>query len=181
MLKSSLTIWWGAATFAIEVIGLALPTQIISFNKIWLLPLLFIVSLSLFIGVTVLYKGWNLYSKAYEGINVAQIIKIENEQVFLLKGLRNICLGSILEIRRVIEGVNIPIGFIELTNQNDNGMVQAKPIWIMPGHLRDIETHSLSAESLLVSQNLSKDMFQRWLNESTETRVNDLIKRGTKS
>ena len=147
-------------------------------NKIWLIPLLFIVSLSLFIGVTVLLKGWTIYSRAYEGINVSHIVKVENEQVFLLKGLRNKSIGTVFEVRRITEGVDIPIGFIEITHLKDNGVVQAKPLWIMPGHLRDIETHALSAQSLSVSQTLSKETFRRWINEEAEMKVKNLMRRG---
>lgn len=98
--------------------------------------------------------------------------------MFLLKGLRNVNIGSVLEVRRVREGIDIPIGFIEVTLARNDGVVQAKPLWIMPGHLRDIETHELPAQSLAISQMLNRETFRRWINESAEMKVKDLMRRG---
>lgn len=178
ILSSSITAWWALVTAVIEMVGFGLPSDTIVLSKWCFLVLILIVSFSMLTGFLVLWKGWPLYSKTCERIVVAQIVRVGGEQVFLLEGIGSFRQGSMFEVYRTTEDVDVSIGLIEAALQQDDGTVQAKPVWIKPGHLRDIETGALSVRNLKAHQNLSKDTLSRWVNERAEALVQDLLRRG---
>jgi hypothetical protein len=178
MLKTPLATWWGAATFAMEVMGFLIAGPVISLSRLWLLPTVFLVSFSLFVGVLVLCKGWFLYSGLFETIRVKQVICVEGEQIFLLEGLHRFHLGSLFELHRIRESVELPIGLIAATRENEDGTIQARPVWIMPGHMRDIESNQVSAQNLTVHNTLTRDALDKWIDGEAEARVRGLIRRG---
>ena len=178
MLRSPVSIWWACATFALEAMGFLIVSPSITISRLWLVPILFIISFSLFVGLLVLYKGWSLYSDTFEKISVTQVVRVENEQVFLLHCHRNIETGSILELHRKIESVELPIGLIMVTSQNEEGIIQATAVWIMAGHLREMELNQLSTENLTIKSIPSKDILSRWIDGEAENRVQELLKRG---
>jgi hypothetical protein len=179
LLKSPITIWWAAATFSVEVLSFVIVGNTITIAREWLVIMVFIVSFSLFVGLLVLYKGWAIYSQAYDQISVSEITQADYEQVFVLESWRDLPVGSILEVHRTRESVEITIGFIETTLQRADGKIQAKPIWIMPVHLRDIKARSLSVQNITVCRTLSNAALSRWVDGLVETKVQDLIRRGT--
>lgn len=170
-------IWWGIVTSIIEVMGFVLVSDDVTLSKLWLLILIFIVSFSLFISVLVLLKGWEIYSRSNR-FRVSRIIRVDNEQVFELEGFALLNVGTILEIFRTIEKIETSIGFIEVVHQREDGMMQARPVWVLPGHLRDIETHNLTPESLKVTQVLSKETISNWVEFQANQMLNELIRRG---
>jgi len=180
ILSSPITAWWAVATGVIEMLGFGLVSDTILLSKWWLLLAVLIVSFSLLMGFLVLYKAWPLYSKTYDRITVSQIVRVGDEQVFVLEGLHGFKIGSMFEVYRTTEGVEISIGFIQVTHQREDGIIQAKPVWIMPGHLRDIERGGLSVQNLTVYQTLSRDTLSRWVDDRAETEVQTLIRRGTR-
>lgn len=179
ILISPITAWWAVVTGVVEMLGFGLASDIIVVSKWWLLLIVLIVSFSLLIGFLVLYRAWPLYAKTYDRITISQIVRVDDEQVFLLEGLRSFKIGSLFEVYRTREDVEVSIGFIQATHQREDGIMQAKPVWIMPGHLRDIETGALSVQNLTVYQTLSKDTLSRWVDDRAEMKVQDLMKRGT--
>jgi hypothetical protein len=179
ILASSITVWWAVATGVIEMLGFGLVSDTIVLSKWWFLLAVLVVSFSLLMGFLVLYKAWPLYSKTYDRITISQIVRVDDEQVFLLEGLHGFKIGSMFEVYRKTKGVEISIGFIQVTHQREDGIIQAKPVWIVPGHLRDIETGGLSVQNLTVCQTVSRDTVSKWVKDKAEIEVQDLIRRGT--
>jgi hypothetical protein len=175
ILKSPITTWWGAVTFLIEVLSFIMANDSIALSKLWILVLIFIVSFSLFVGVLVLIKGWEIYSRSGR-FRISRMVRVDNVQVFELEGSVN--LSTILEIYRTIEQMETSIGFIEVVHHREDGKMQAIPVWILPGHLRDIEAHNLAPESLKVSQVLGKETIQRWVNAQADQMLDELLRRG---
>jgi len=180
ILSSPIAVWWAVATAVIEMVGFGLASDTIVLSKWWLLILVLIMSFSLLIGLLVLWKAWPLYSKTYERIAISQIVRIDEEQVFLLEGLSSFRQGAMFEVYRTMEDVDVSIGLVQATHQRENSVVQAKPVWIKPGHLRDIETGALSVRNLRAYQTLSSDTLSRWVDDKADAMVQDLIGRGTK-
>jgi len=179
MFISPVTTWWGAITFGLEVMAFLLLGQTVTLNRIGILVLLFGVSFSLFVGLMVVYRGWSVFTKAYENIRITQIVRIENEQYFILDCPHSFKIGTMFEVYRKKETVEIPIGFIEITHERADGVIQAKPMWVFPIHLRDIERHELSLESLVIYPTLSSSTLSRWIDVQTEMKVQELLRRGT--
>lgn len=111
-------------------------------------------------------------------VAVSQIVRVDDERVFLLEGLRSFKQGSMFEVYRTTDDVDVSIGLVQATFQQENGTVQAKPVWIKPGHLRDIETGALSVRNLRAYQTLNNDTLSRWIDDRAEVLVQDLLRRG---
>jgi hypothetical protein len=178
ILSSPISVWWGVATAVIEMVSFGLVSDTIALSKWWLLIVILIVSFSTLIGFLVVWKAWPLYSRTYERIAISQIVHVDDEHVFLLEGLRSFKQGSMFEVYRTTEDVDVSIGLVQATFQQENGTVQAKPVWIKPGHLRDIETGALSVRNLRAYQTLNNDTLSRWIDDRAEALVQDLLRRG---
>lgn len=114
MLKSPLSVWWAGATFAAEMLVSLLPSGVVQLPKVGLAVVVFLVSLCVFVSSIVLYKGWVLYSQAYDTVNILEITRADNEHVFIMESRSNLEVGSVLEVHRTRESVEVPIGFIEI-------------------------------------------------------------------
>lgn len=177
-LSSPIAVWWAVATGVIELVSFGLVAEVFVLSKWWLLILILVVSFSVMIALLVLWRGWPLYSKTFERVSVSEIVRIEGKQVFLLGGIRHFRRGSIFEVYRTLEDVDVSIGFVRTMHQREDGRVQAEPVWIRPGHLRDIETGALSKGNLRAYQTVSGDTLKRWIDDEAEARVQSLIRRG---
>lgn len=175
---SPLTNWWALFTGIVEIIAFIWLGNSITLDRITVFISLFFASLCLLGGLLVILKGWGIYSKAFERIHITQIIRIENEQFFLLKCPRNYQTGIMFEVFRKMETVEVPIGFIETVHYRDDGIIQAKPLWIRPVHQGDIERGQLSVDSLVVYPHFSSSSLPQWIDEQADKKVTELIKRG---
>jgi len=179
MLRSSVASWWGVATGLVGIISFTLLSEEVSINRLWLTGIILAISFFIFIAVSVLIRSWSLYFNSNTAI-IKQIVRADNEHIFLLEGLENSKIGILLEVYRVRESVEVPIGLIEVSHQREDGLVQAKPVWIMPVHLRDIETRELSHQSLVAYQTLSRGTLSKWIDMNAEKKLQFLMKKGTK-
>lgn len=181
MLKSPLAVWWACATFAAEMLVSLLPAGIIQLPRVWLAIAVFFVSLCVFASVVVLYKGWVLYSRTQNAVSILEITRSDNEHVFILESGSSPEVGSVLEVHRIRESAEVPIGLIEVTLCREDGKTQARPVWIGPGHLREIETRELSARSLIVHRTPHSETLSKWINEQADQKIQDLIRRGAQA
>jgi len=179
ILISPISSWWAIFTGVLEIIAFFWPGNTNILSRISVFFLLFFASLCLMGGFLVIIKGWEIYSKAFERIHVTQIVRIENDQYFLLKCPRKYQVGSMFEVFRKMESVEVPIGFIETIHHRDDGIIQARPLWIRSVHLRDIEKSHLSVDSLVVYPYFSSSSLPQWIDEQADRKVNELMKRGT--
>lgn len=180
ILKSPVATWWGLATAFVGIIGFILTGPNIQINRLWILVIIFTISFSLFVGFQVFFKGWKLYASYNKKIEIIEIVRADGEHIFLLDCPSFHKVGSFLEIYRVKELIEIPIGFIETFHQKEDGLVQAKPVWIMPIHLRDLESRELSVDSLRAYPSMTKATLTRWVNAEAESKIQDLFRKGTK-
>ncbi len=64
------------------------------------------------------------------------------------------------------------------TYKKENGVIQASPIWIKPIFMGDIESGQLSVENLLVQRTIRRDTLLKWVDDQSERKVEELIRRG---
>jgi hypothetical protein len=178
MLRTPVSTWWVVATGLISVISFSVLSPTVSVSRTWLTIIIFSCSLCLLIGLSVLFKGWPLW-RTSGAARIKEIVRTEGEHVFVLEELNNSKVGLVLEVYRIREAIEIPIGLLEITHEREDGLVQAKPLWLMPGHLREIETRELSPESLLAYPAASRNTLERWIGQQAEIRIQDIMKRGT--
>lgn len=177
MLKTPLTAWWAVATGLVGIVSFAVLSPTVSIGRVWLIVIIFACSLCLFIGVSVLFKGWLLW-RTSGAARIKEIVRADGEQVFVLEQAGNSKLGVVLEVFRIREAVEIPIGLLEITHEREDGFLQAKALWLMPIHLRDIEKRQLSPESLLAYPVTSRNTLERYIEQQAEIRIQDVMKRG---
>lgn len=180
ILKSPLSAWWAIATGLIGVLSFNLLSPTYPINRLWITTVILVTSFLLFIAITVILKAWPLYLQNNKPL-ISQIVKVDNECIFLLAGLNELGIGTLLEVYRKHEFVEISIGFIEITHQTSEGLYQAKPVWIMPVHLRDIESRELSHESLSVYTTLTTKTLTGWINRRCDNIIQSLLKKGKSS
>lgn len=176
---SPITSWWAILTGIVEIIAFIWLKETVVLNRIAIFALMFFASFFIMGGLLVILKGWEIYSKAFERVQIIEIVRINNDQYFLLKSPRNVQNGLLFEVFRKMESVEVPIGFIETTHCRDDGVIQAKPLWIRPIHLRDIERGQLSVENLVIYPFFSTSSLPQWIDEQADKKINELIKRGT--
>jgi hypothetical protein len=178
MLITPISGWWALITGAISLIAWVItPSDTISVSKVLFLIIIVIVSFIVWVGFSVALNGWKLYSER-NNVYITQTVEYENERVFLLKGMQNVRPGSVLEVYRKIEALEVAIGLIEVFHEKENREVQARPIWIMPVHLQAIKEGKLSVDNLIVQCTLSKNTLLRWVDEQAERKLQDALKRG---
>lgn len=178
MLRSPLTIWWALATFTIQIALLAVQGPILVLPKLLLIPLIFIVSLPLLLAVLLLWKGWLLYSEAAQEITIHELIQGQEGHTFVLETAQDLPVGAILEVFRMMEGVEVAIGFLETTHVRDDGRVQAKPLWFGPGHVRDLRRGVVPQSSLSVRSGIQAATLKRSMDMQIEKEVRSLMRRG---
>jgi len=177
MLKTPVTTWWAVATGMVGIIGFVLLAPTVSIGRVYLIVIIFICSLCLFIGISVLFKGWSLW-RISGAARIKEIVRADGEQVFVIEETGNSKVGGVLEIFRIREAIEIPIGLLEITHEREDGFFQAKALWLMPIHLRDIEKRELSPESLLAYPVTSRNTLERYIEQQAEIRIQDVMKRG---
>ena len=177
MLKTPLSIWWAAATGVVGIVSFAFLSPTVSISRVLLIIIIFGCSLCLFIGLSVLLKGWLLW-RTSGAARIKEIVRVDGEQVFVLEQTSNSKVGIVLEVFRVREAVEISIGLLEITHEREDGFFQAKALWIMPIHLRDIEKRELSPESLLAYPVTSRNTLERYIEQQAEIKIQNVMKRG---
>lgn len=177
MLKTPVTAWWAVATGLVGIVSFAVLSPTVSIDRVWLIIIIFVCSLCLFVGVSVLFKGWPLW-RTSGAARIKEIVRADGEHVFVLEQAGNSKVGFVLEVFRVREAVEIPIGLLEITHEREDGFLQAKALWLMPIHLRDIEKRELSPESLLAYPITSRNTLERYIEQKAEMRIQDVMKRG---
>lgn len=178
MFSSPIASWWALVTGGISIIAwVFIPGDLVSINKFLFLGIFVLTSFVLFIGASVVYKAWPLFSERGD-IRVTQIVSHENDRVFILKCSQTLKLGYVFEVYRKQESLEVPIGFIEVTHEKENGEVQANPIWIKPIHMGDIQQNNVSVENLIIHRTLSRNTLLKWIDDQAELKVQQALRRG---
>lgn len=92
---------------------------------------------------------------------ISKVYDYGGEHVFLLEGNIGAAQGTVIELKRFYAGVEVAIALVEIMEKNSKGQYQARPIWISPGHLRDLKMgqfvySEIEAEPLVKLRTLKK-------------------------
>jgi hypothetical protein len=153
--------WWTLITGAASILsfvvappnGVTLPRSMISLLVLVLFALVFLT-------LSVLYQGWELFEARFVALEVIAIQKCQDyggEYLILLRGQLPASKGTLIEIRRPIGQVEAPFAIVELFDKNAQGYYQAKPIWVAPGHLRDFAAGRFVATELIADTYVDAD------------------------
>jgi hypothetical protein len=116
------------------------------------LVLTLFTSLLLFLALSVLAQGWDLFINRYTTLEVRNIQKSKDfggDLVFILSGHLPLGIGTVVDIHRRLGDLEVPFALVEVVSQNDKGHYQATPFTIVPAHLRDYNAGRFTVSDLI--------------------------------
>ena len=117
-----------------------------------------------FLLLSVLWQGWRLYQEALSHIGLVGIptsSAYDGEHVVLLTCGTPLPAGTLLELQRTDNGVEVPIALVEVRGVNSKAQLQAHPVWFGPGHLNDLMNNTLSQASVRATPLVSRGAAQK--------------------
>lgn len=144
--------WWTLITgFASLLSLLIVPTIILSREAVAIL--VFVGFTLLFLCVTTVYQGWLLYLDRLAAPAVVGFQRSNSyggEFIFLIEGAAPIAKGKVAELKRFVSGIEVSFALVEFVERNSKGQFQARPIWISPIHLRDLQMNHFVFADIIV-------------------------------
>lgn len=138
-------------------------------RPVFCLAILLIFGL-LFLTASTVYQGWRLYDCQFRNPRFCGIQRNDEYQtqyVFLLDSNHPLFPGMLLEVHRYRDGVEGLVGVLEVIEQNVKQQYQAIPLWLSPGHLRDLRTSQLSITDITVRPFISRRVLDKTMLEVT--------------
>ena len=146
--------WWALITGLISIVSyLAVPGDI-HLNKFYSAILTFCVLTLVFLVISTVYQGWLLYKNRLTAPKVVGFLNsniYSGKFVFLIESTIPIEQGKIAELQRFDNGIESCFALIEFKECNSKGQFQAHPIWIAPGHLRDLQMNKFVMSDINVN------------------------------
>jgi hypothetical protein len=153
--------WWASITGVASILSfLATPSTGFSFSRLGMSLLALFVSVLLFLTLTVLCQGWELFQARSASLEIVSMQKCRDyggEYLVLFKGNIPASKGTLIEIRRRIGDLEAPFALVEVLDRNAQGYYQANPIWIAPVHLRDFTADRFVVADLVATAFVNAD------------------------
>lgn len=145
--------WWVAITGAASLASwLIIPPTGLPLSPLMSGVLMFFVSALLFLTLTTVYQGWMIYQTGFQELRVTAFKRsdcYDGEYLFCLSGLIEVAQGTIIELRRFNDGVELAVALVEIMERNSEGEYQARLIWFSPGHLNQLKTGEYAYADLI--------------------------------
>jgi hypothetical protein len=149
--------WWAVVTGVLSLLSWVFVPQGVELSRVAVTTLTVVWLALFFLCVSVSYQSWLLYRDRWTSAEVLGCLASDSyggEFVFLIKVEGPIGRGELAELRRYVSGVEVPIALVELMERNSRGQVQARPVWLSPGHLRDLRMGTFLATDLAVDRKI---------------------------
>jgi hypothetical protein len=146
LIFSSFFRWWWAATTGFASIAGFLAALTRPEEGILLPPLVsgalaLFGSALLFLTISTVYQSWLIYQKHFTRLQVVGFSRHGDnypDSFFILESHISYAPGTLIELQKFHGGLDVTIALVELMKQNSRGQYPARPIWISPGHRRDL-------------------------------------------
>ncbi len=130
--------WWAAITGLASILGLLItPKTGVTLSQPAVFALTFCSMGMLFLVVTTVSRGWELYKYRFPEMTVVAMQKSKEfggEFVVVIRSATELTRGMIVELRRPLEYAEVPFALVEIKDQTSNGNYQALPIWSATNH-----------------------------------------------
>ena len=173
LLSSFFNWWWAAITGFVSIASfLAVPTNGLILPPLAVSTFLLILFALLFLVLTILYQGWLLFDARLTDVKYVGLCTSEHDNydaglIFLLESPTPMSNGSVVELRRRVDGAECLVALLEIVESNANGHLQAQSIWKSPGHLRDLRSSKVQLADVIVCPIITR----RALSRMAETRT----------
>lgn len=137
--------WWAAITGFASIAGFLIALQSPA-EGVLLSPLLFGIlillgSLLVFLVLSTVYRSWLIYREHFTRLRVVGLSRYNDpdpSDLFILEGNAHYNQGTVIELQRFHEGLDIAIALVEIMEKNSAGQYPAKVIWAPAGPLGDL-------------------------------------------
>jgi hypothetical protein len=113
-----------------------------------------------FLALSVIIQGWPLFHERDLVTTVESVQKnpsFGSDWVFVLGGEIGYAPGTVLEILRKFNGLEIPFAMVTIRSSTLEGRYIAVPVWLSPAHLRDYSAGELPLGRLIVRSQIQLD------------------------
>jgi len=147
--------WWAVLTGCASILAMYVtPSQGITLSGTGMMTVTFVVLTLVFITLSVLSQGWQLYMGRLTGLRVMSFERNRDVQegwVFVLDGNIDLSVGSVIDVYKRTGAAEVPLALVRIVSRNSCGAYQATPIGkINPAHIREHSAGGLKPGDLLV-------------------------------
>ncbi len=174
--------WWWAVITGIASISswIFISNDGFYVNKLSAGLYVIIILTSIFLACSVFYQGWMLYKmktickysvEAFQKNNLYQtnyLIIIDSDTL-----LPN---GTILELKRIANNVEVLIGLCEIVEKNLDGNYQGKLIFSIANQLREYAEGLYHQKDIIIKNAVHKDSIEKYAIEYSENEIKRLVK-----
>jgi hypothetical protein len=121
-----------------------------------------------------LYQGWSLYRNRLLAPKLLRFHELEGpgaQFVCLVDSVPDEAQGKIAQLKRTINGVEVPFAVIEFADRNADGHVHAGIIWISPGHLKDLQSNQFALADVVVDLFMNRNSALEWAKFEIEAKT----------
>jgi len=158
--------WWALITGLATLLSYKVTPQAgWHIGAVGALTLTLLCSTLLFLAISVVYQGWQLFRGRYAELVLRGIQRsrdLGSDWVFVLSAGLDLPIGTIIDVHRRLGDVEVPFALIEIIGATSDGLYQALPRWLAPIHIRDYTGGRFSTSETVCVRNI------------TSTRVRDL-------
>jgi hypothetical protein len=135
--------WWAVLTGFASILSWVYTPDTLTLTRGQVASITLIGFFLLFFAVSTIYQGWKIFKRRTSVSTVVAFRQSENyegEGVFLISNVQQTFRGKAAELRRTVDGLEVPFAVVEFVDFNAQGLCQANAIWISPNHLRELRT-----------------------------------------
>jgi hypothetical protein len=155
--------WWAVLTGLASVLSWLAAPQGLTLTRLQFAATTLMVLIVAFFAASTIYQAWRVFRNKIAPSTITDMQRSDSyggEYVFVISGLHSQMKGRVAELRRRLNGVEVPFAVIEFLDENAKGNFQANPLWISPNHLRELRAGKFVLSEVIVDPFISSRTLQ---------------------
>ncbi|OGQ87936.1 MAG: hypothetical protein A2512_09955 [Deltaproteobacteria bacterium RIFOXYD12_FULL_56_24] len=162
--------WWAALTGCASILAVYItPSSGITLNGATMMSVTFVAFALVFLTLSVLNQGWQLYMGRLVGLQVTSFERnrdMPEGWVFVLVGGIDLAVGTVIDIHKKTGAAEVPFSLVRIASRNSRGAYQATPIGkINPTHIKEHSAGGLRPEDLIVRTSVDLQRIKEVVND----------------
>lgn len=145
--------WWAVLTGFASILSWVYAPATVTLSRGQVASITLIALFLVFFAISTIYQGWRLFKSRMSASTVISFKQSDNydgEGVFIIKGVEQSLRGKAAELRRMVDGLEVPFAVVEFVDFNAQGFCQANAVWISANHLRELRTGKFALSEVVV-------------------------------
>lgn len=145
--------WWAVLTGFASILSWIYVPASVTLSRGQITSAILLGLILMFFALSTIFQGWRLFKNRITASTVVGFQKSDNyggEFVFIIKGVHQSAKGKVAELKRTVDGVEVPFAIVEFVDLNSQGYYQANPVWISSNHLRELRTGKFAISQVVV-------------------------------